>query len=199
MQSSKQAHLRSLCPSFLLPKTRRLVCLNSSLSRRACRGWFKQRDRVHASAPAGPGAADPAGPGPEADSSAEAARPLNLHQRLCPRHRSPSPRRSSSSGARHDVFCEVVVASPPPTHRMLGRSIPEYIFIRICVFCLRAVTPLSILYTTYWSCLRIWGHDTHCSVYSTSLVVYAGLEASFYFLVYLPRHRRLQEVSYWSC
>lgn len=73
---------------------------------------------------------------------------------------------------------------------MLGRSIPEYIFIRICVSCLRAITPLSIIYTTYCLGLQIWGH----SFYSTHLAIYAGLEASFYFLVYLPRYQRLQEV-----
>lgn len=75
---------------------------------------------------------------------------------------------------------------------MIGRSIPEYVFIRISILCLRAVAPLSICYTVYYFTLR------YLTIYDspaewTALAVYAGLEAAFYLFVYLPRCRRLQE------
>lgn len=71
---------------------------------------------------------------------------------------------------------------------MIGHSSPEYIFIRISIFLLRSVAPLSIaelagsLYAGEW-------------LFSRWLGCYAVAETAFYALVYLPRTWYMQKVS----
>lgn len=70
---------------------------------------------------------------------------------------------------------------------MIGQSLPEYVFIHICIFGLRLVAPASILYLLISAYLReFW--------WSPWLAVVAIPEAAFYLLVFLPRWRRLQKV-----
>ena len=71
---------------------------------------------------------------------------------------------------------------------MIGHSIPEYIFIRICIAGLRLVAPLSILYVVTSLYVGRW-------LFTRWLGYYAVVEALFYLLVYLPRDRYLQRVS----
>ncbi|KAH9848920.1 Alpha/Beta hydrolase protein [Lenzites betulinus] len=69
---------------------------------------------------------------------------------------------------------------------MIGDSIPEYIFIRTCIFALRLVAPLSIFYT----CANLYYGQF---ILSRWLGLYAGAEAAFYLFVYLPRCKVLQK------
>ena len=71
---------------------------------------------------------------------------------------------------------------------MIGRSYPEYIFIRICIFGLRLIAPLSIAYVVASWYSGNW-------LFHTYLGYYALLEAAFYLCVYLPRSWHLQKVS----
>ncbi|KAH8102381.1 Alpha/Beta hydrolase protein [Cristinia sonorae] len=75
---------------------------------------------------------------------------------------------------------------------MIGRSIPEYVFIRISIFFLRAIAPFSIAYILYYLGLWYFGkrNDT---MWSTVLGTYAISEAIFYLFVYLPRSQQLQK------
>lgn len=69
---------------------------------------------------------------------------------------------------------------------MIGTSTYDYLFIRVCIFGIRAITPLCFLYTAF---AVVWPPQ----ILATRLVlVYALLETTFYFLVYLPRKSRLQ-------
>jgi hypothetical protein len=69
---------------------------------------------------------------------------------------------------------------------MIGTSTPDYIFIRVCIFGIRAVTPLCILYT-------VFGIVRPPRAFATQLLLaYTLLETAFYFLVFLPRKSRLQ-------
>ena len=70
---------------------------------------------------------------------------------------------------------------------MIGHSIPEYIFIRISIVCLRLIAPLSIIYLIACYYRREW-------ILSSWLAVYAFVEAVFYLFVYLPRSRFMQKV-----
>ena len=83
--------------------------------------------------------------------------------------------------ARRDL--PLTLAAP-----MIGQSLPEYIFIRCCIFCLRLIAPLSIAYVAA-------SHYTGDWIYSRWLGYYAYIEALFYVLVYLPRSYWLQKVS----
>lgn len=69
---------------------------------------------------------------------------------------------------------------------MIGTSIPEYIFIRICVFALRAITPLSIFYVAFSIA------DPPSSVAGKLLLAWCIIETAFWLLVFLPRKRSLQ-------
>lgn len=77
---------------------------------------------------------------------------------------------------------------------MIGRSLPEYLFIRVCICGLRLVTPISITYVLASGFALARGH-AQSRLYSPLLAVYALAETAFYLLVYLPRGRRLQKVS----
>lgn len=70
---------------------------------------------------------------------------------------------------------------------MIGTSTADYLFIRICIFGIRAVTPLCMLYTAF--CI-VWPPNT---ITTQIPLLYTILETAFYFLVYLPRKARLQE------
>jgi hypothetical protein len=70
---------------------------------------------------------------------------------------------------------------------MIGKSLPEYVFIRASIFAVRAITPLCIAY------LAACAFQRRLFV-SPWLAVYAALEAGFYSFAYLPRYARLQEV-----
>ncbi|OCL06219.1 hypothetical protein AOQ84DRAFT_390332 [Glonium stellatum] len=69
---------------------------------------------------------------------------------------------------------------------MIGTSTPEYVFIRASIVCLRAITPLSILYCGF--CVLRPPRST----FSTVLAAWAAVETTFYFIVYLPRRYYLQ-------
>ncbi|CAL1694590.1 unnamed protein product [Somion occarium] len=71
---------------------------------------------------------------------------------------------------------------------MIGHSVPEYIFIRICITGLRLIAPLSILYLI--ACLY-----TNTWILSPWIAAYAFVEAAFYLLVYLPRSWYLQKAA----
>ncbi|EKM52202.1 uncharacterized protein PHACADRAFT_148672 [Phanerochaete carnosa HHB-10118-sp] len=71
---------------------------------------------------------------------------------------------------------------------MIGHSIPEYIFIRLCIVCLRLVAPLSIAYVAASCYTGRW-------VYSYWLSNYACTEAFFYLFVYVPRGYWLQKTA----
>ncbi|KAI0820178.1 Alpha/Beta hydrolase protein [Trametes gibbosa] len=69
---------------------------------------------------------------------------------------------------------------------MIGDSLPEYIFIRVCICALRLVAPLSIIYT----CASLYYGQF---LFSRWLGLYTVAEASFYLLVFLPRCKMLQK------
>ncbi|KAH9955230.1 hypothetical protein BC827DRAFT_882947 [Russula dissimulans] len=68
---------------------------------------------------------------------------------------------------------------------MIGNSWSEYVFIRIAIFALRLVAPLSIVYLAA-------SYHADAFLLSPFLGVYALIEAAFYFFVYLPRSYYLQ-------
>ena len=70
---------------------------------------------------------------------------------------------------------------------MIGRSLGEYVFIRLAILGLRLITPLSI---TYLAASWYYG----CALLSPWLVTYTALETFFYLLVVTPRRRVLQKV-----
>lgn len=76
---------------------------------------------------------------------------------------------------------------------MIGHSAAEYVFIRISIFGLRAIAPLSISYVAFYLAKWYQG-DRLESPALTALAVYTALEAGFYLFVYLPRSKRLQKV-----
>jgi hypothetical protein len=67
---------------------------------------------------------------------------------------------------------------------MIGTSIPEYVFIRICITALRAITPLSILY-----CVALPFLPRRLPLIASAWPI---AETAFYFLFYLPRRWILQ-------
>ncbi|KAH7921054.1 hypothetical protein BV22DRAFT_756505 [Leucogyrophana mollusca] len=73
---------------------------------------------------------------------------------------------------------------------MIGKTIPEYIFIRFSILGLRLIAPASLIYLGY----ELYLHNFRLSMTSW-LDVYALLEAFFYVCVYIPRHRYLQKAA----
>lgn len=69
---------------------------------------------------------------------------------------------------------------------MIGTSTEEYVFIRICIFCMRLITPLSIIYT--FTTLLVH----HPLRVPWAVEKWFILEAAFYLLIYLPRRAQLQ-------
>lgn len=72
---------------------------------------------------------------------------------------------------------------------MIGTSICDYIFIRSCIFVLRGITPLSILF-----CLSSLVSPPQLPVLRI-VQVWATLETAFYLLVYHPRKIYLQRAA----
>ncbi|KAI9449905.1 hypothetical protein BJY52DRAFT_1305632 [Lactarius psammicola] len=68
---------------------------------------------------------------------------------------------------------------------MIGQTWPEYVFIRLSIFALRLVVPLSVVYLT-----ASWSAGTF--LWSPLFGVYALIETLFFLLVYLPRRSHLQ-------
>lgn len=71
---------------------------------------------------------------------------------------------------------------------MIGHSLPEYIFIRISIWGLRLIAPLSIIHVALSWYQGFW-------LISPWIGYYALVEAAFFLLVYLPRSIHLQKVS----
>ncbi|KAI0293580.1 hypothetical protein BC826DRAFT_1105012 [Russula brevipes] len=69
---------------------------------------------------------------------------------------------------------------------MIGRSWPEYVFIRTAILGLRLVAPLSIVYLAA-SC------RAGAFLWSSLLGAYTLVESAFFLFVYLPRSYRLQQ------
>lgn len=69
---------------------------------------------------------------------------------------------------------------------MIGTSIPQYIFIRVCIVALRLVTPLSVFYVSY----SLAEHPT--SAGGRFLLTWSFIETAFWLLFYIPRRRALQ-------
>ncbi|KAF2009665.1 hypothetical protein BU24DRAFT_497245 [Aaosphaeria arxii CBS 175.79] len=72
---------------------------------------------------------------------------------------------------------------------MIGTSLPELVFIRICILALRVITPLSIFYLSF--CIA----DPPSSVAGKFLLAYCAFEAAFWLLVFIPRKRSLQSAA----
>ncbi|KAF2728247.1 hypothetical protein EJ04DRAFT_516734 [Polyplosphaeria fusca] len=72
---------------------------------------------------------------------------------------------------------------------MIGTSIHDYVFIRICIFVLHWIAPFSIFY-----CLSSLVYPAPFHV-SRILQVWATLESAFYLLVYHPRKIYLQRAA----
>jgi hypothetical protein len=70
---------------------------------------------------------------------------------------------------------------------MIGTSLPEYVFIRGCIFALRSIVPLSTIYLG-----AVCWQGTF--IPSSWIGWYALAEYTFFTLVYLPRRRILQKV-----
>lgn len=68
---------------------------------------------------------------------------------------------------------------------MIGQTWPEYVFIRLSIFVLRLVAPLSTVYLA-----ASWSAGTF--LWSPLFGVYALIETLFFILVYLPRHTSFQ-------
>ncbi|KAH0827380.1 hypothetical protein J3R83DRAFT_4033 [Lanmaoa asiatica] len=76
---------------------------------------------------------------------------------------------------------------------MLGKSLPEYIFIKVTIAALQLITPLSVIWVAW---ILLAPAPTHLDpkwalFYSCSLIC-ASLEAAFFICVYLPRRHHLQ-------
>ena len=75
---------------------------------------------------------------------------------------------------------------------MIGKSTPEYVFIRLSILGLRSILPACVLclaveiYLFHW--LALW------LVLINPSSLYALAEVLFYLLVFLPRSSRLQAV-----
>ncbi|CAI6331698.1 unnamed protein product [Periconia digitata] len=69
---------------------------------------------------------------------------------------------------------------------MIDHGIPQYIFIRLCIFALRLITPLSIFFCS----LSIADPPRHG--FTKFLLAWSIIETAFWLLVFLPRKRALQ-------
>ena len=79
---------------------------------------------------------------------------------------------------------------------MLGKTIPEYIFIRAAISGLRLIAPLSALCVA-WTLLVPASIPTYLdskwTLFYSCGRVYATLEVAFFVCVYLPRRYHLQK------
>lgn len=86
-------------------------------------------------------------------------------------------------------------ALSPSLKMMLGKSLPEYIFIKVAIAALRLIAPLSVLWVAWSLLVPAPAHlDPKWALLSTCSLTYASLEAAFFVCIYLPRRYHLQKV-----
>ncbi|KIJ19163.1 hypothetical protein PAXINDRAFT_166994 [Paxillus involutus ATCC 200175] len=76
---------------------------------------------------------------------------------------------------------------------MIGKSIPELIFIRTAILGFQLIAPASLLYLA-WAIAVTHAYDEP-SALEFCLLTWAFIEAAFLLCVYLPRHYRLQKAA----
>ncbi|KAI1759305.1 hypothetical protein GGR53DRAFT_151863 [Hypoxylon sp. FL1150] len=78
---------------------------------------------------------------------------------------------------------------------MIGTSVPEYIFIRICIFLVQYTTPLCIACLALLAAVRgSWAAAVAHDPFSIALLLgYSVLDGLYAVFVYLPHSRRLKE------
>jgi hypothetical protein len=69
---------------------------------------------------------------------------------------------------------------------MIDHTLPKYLFIRTCIFGLRAITPFSV----FWVSFSI-AEPPH-TAFRRFLLAWGTIETAFWVLVYIPRKRALQ-------
>ncbi|KAF9267068.1 hypothetical protein L218DRAFT_895241 [Marasmius fiardii PR-910] len=74
---------------------------------------------------------------------------------------------------------------------MLGKTLPEYIFILISIATLNLIAPASLVWIIFYTYYYIYLNSDKNLVLSTCILGYALLETLFLFGVYWPRKRRL--------
>lgn len=78
---------------------------------------------------------------------------------------------------------------------MLGKSIPEYIFIKAAIAVLQLIAPFSALCVAWVLLVPAPAHlDPKWTLLYSCSMIYASLEAAFFVCVYLPRRYHLQKV-----
>ncbi|KXT03339.1 hypothetical protein AC578_3945 [Pseudocercospora eumusae] len=75
---------------------------------------------------------------------------------------------------------------------MINSSLAEYAFIRVCIFGLQAITPLSLGYTAYYT-LRWMKRRSDWPVFPIALTAWCAAETLFYFAVQLPLQYQIQK------
>ncbi|KAI1749598.1 hypothetical protein F4782DRAFT_533227 [Xylaria castorea] len=86
-----------------------------------------------------------------------------------------------------------LTSSSIPTRKMIGTSVPEYIFIRISIVCLQYTTPICLVYLL--SLIALKGTEEISSWTSTVVIGYAILDALYALLIYYPYNRRLKQAA----
>ncbi|KAL7620547.1 hypothetical protein AAE478_009542 [Parahypoxylon ruwenzoriense] len=77
---------------------------------------------------------------------------------------------------------------------MIGTSLPEYIFIRTCIFLVQYTTPLCIACLVVLAALHGWAAALSLSSpISAALITYIIVDLLYAVLVYIPYTRRLKE------
>ncbi|KAI1451830.1 hypothetical protein F4805DRAFT_449882 [Annulohypoxylon moriforme] len=74
---------------------------------------------------------------------------------------------------------------------MIGTSIPEYIFIRVCIFLVQYTTPLCIACLAFLAAVFGWAVLSH--PLSIALLAYCVLDTLYAILIYIPHNRRLKK------
>lgn len=74
---------------------------------------------------------------------------------------------------------------------LVGKSLPEYVFIRIAIGAIRLITPLSVLYCFVFPLVRPRWLAHHRLLWLT--LIWPAAEASFFLVVYLPLRVWLQQ------
>ncbi|KAI8955000.1 hypothetical protein F4801DRAFT_587176 [Xylaria longipes] len=76
---------------------------------------------------------------------------------------------------------------------MIGTSVPEYIFIRISIFCLQYTTPICLVYLLALIVLK--GTEGISSWTSKVVIGYCILDALYALFIYHPYNRRLKQAA----
>ncbi|KAF2235924.1 hypothetical protein EV356DRAFT_565957 [Viridothelium virens] len=76
---------------------------------------------------------------------------------------------------------------------MINNSIPEYLFIRTCIFVLRAIGPFSVAYSLLRPFVSL---SPQWRIRLLPLDIYAAIEAAFLLFVYLPLKARSQHPTF---